>query len=421
MSNWRNRIVGNEDVDPKTINLNPSNYRDHPEYQRAVMSGILDEIGWIQTVVVNKNTNNIIDGHLRVEIAIENGDETVPVTYVDLDEEEERKALITFNPVAQLARENKKKLEKTLQNLDIKNENMVKLAELVAHKNKLEYVPPSRAGLLDETDDTDDNDEDDDDSEEKENSESDALLEKWKVEEGQVWQLGRHKIICGDSTDKATVIRLMGGTKAVCMWTDPPYGVSYVGKTKDALVIDNDGSADIRALLTDAFAVTNTILKEGSPIYVSHPPGVLSLTFGDCFVSAGWHFHETLVWVKDSMVLGHSDYHYKHEPIIYGWKGKNHNWYAGRDQVSVFEVDRPKRSKLHPTSKPIDLIEAHLNNSTKKNDIVYDPFGGSGSTLLACEKMGRRAMLVELSPKYVAVCLEKYYLASNEKPFLATD
>ena len=192
------------------------------------------------------------------------------------------------------------------------------------------------------------------------------------------------------------------------MWSDPPYGVLYTGKTKDALTIENDDAAGLPGLLSAAFGTADEVLAEGAPIYIAHPPGALSVVFGQCFLGVGWHLHETLVWVKNSMVLGHSDYHYKHEPILYGWKGANRRWYAGRDQVSVFEVDRPSRSEEHPTMKPVDLIIAHLQNSTRRGDLVLEPFAGSGSTIIACESLSRCARAVEIEPRYAAVCLKRW-------------
>jgi len=240
------------------------------------------------------------------------------------------------------------------------------------------------------------------------------LNEKWQVKTGDLWQIGEHRLLCGDSTKEQDINKLMGGDKAVCMWTDPPYGVEYVGKTKDALTIENDGAENLPELLSSAFLVADSILEEGAPIYVAHPPGALQMVFDKCFVDVGWRFHETLVWVKDSMVMGHSDYHYKHEPIIYGWKGKNRFWYSGRDQVSVFEIARPKRSSEHPTMKPPELVEACLYNSTTTGDITFEPFAGSGTTMVACHNIKRRCYANELSPNYCAVILERMSTAFPE-------
>lgn len=244
---------------------------------------------------------------------------------------------------------------------------------------------------------------------------AEELREKWGVETGQMWKLGEHRLVCGDCRDDLLISRLMHGENAVAMWTDPPYGVDYVGKTKDALTIEGDGADGLQQLLSGAFLTADSILGDGSPIYVAHPSGALQMIFGKCFTDVGWKFHETLVWVKDSMVLGHSDYHYKHEPILYGWKGKNRKWYAGRDQVSVFDIPRPKRSELHPTMKPPELVEAMLKNSTKKDDIVYEPFSGSGTTIIACERLLRKCRAVEISPAYVAVIIERWTNLTGKK------
>jgi len=210
----------------------------------------------------------------------------------------------------------------------------------------------------------------------------------------------------------------MGGEKADCMWTDPPYGVEYVGKTKDALMIENDNVEDLPDLLKRSFELANTVLVDGAPIYVAHPAGELQMVFNKCFVDTGWLFHETLVLVKDSMVLGHSDYHYKHEPIMYGWKGKNRKWYAGRDQVSVFEIPRPKQSTEHPTMKPPELVEVCLQNSTKSRDLVYDPYAGSGTTIVSCERLNRRCRAVEISPAYCAVAIQRWVDMAGGTPEL---
>jgi DNA modification methylase len=233
------------------------------------------------------------------------------------------------------------------------------------------------------------------------------LLEKWGVQPGDLRQIGDHRLICGDCTDAATAERVMGGEKAVCMWTDPPYGVEYVGKTKDALTIENDGADSLPQLLAGAYSSANSVLTDGAPVYVAHPPGALQFVFGKAFLDIGWKFHEEIVWVKDSMVLGHSDYHLQHEGIHYGWKGSNRFWYGDRNKVSVLPIDRPKRSADHPTMKPPELVETCLQNSTQQEDIVFEPFSGSGTTLVACENLGRKCRAIEISPAYVAVALER--------------
>ena len=239
---------------------------------------------------------------------------------------------------------------------------------------------------------------------------------------GDLWVMGEHRLLCGDATNADDAARLMGDVLACWMWTDPPYGVDYVGRTKAALTIENDGAAGLRNLLDVAFAVAEGVLADGAPVYVAHPPGVLSLVFGQAFEAAGWHYHQGLVWVKDTMVLGHCDYHYKHEPILYGWRGKNRVWNAGRDQVSVFEIERPKRSEDHPTMKPVELVAACIRNSSKAaGDIGYDPFCGSGTTIIAAEKLGRRCYAMEISPAYVDVSVRRWQNATGSQAIREQD
>lgn len=241
------------------------------------------------------------------------------------------------------------------------------------------------------------------------------LEAKWGTAGGQLWLISSatapgkaHRLLCGDATSVDDVVRLVGDERLRWMWTDPPYGVEYVGRTRDALTIANDNAEALPALLRHAFARADHVLVEGAPIYVAHPPGALSVEFARAFVEAGWHWHQTLVLVKNHIVFGHSDYHYKHEPILYGWKkGKDHPWFGERDKATVFEVERPLASDLHPTTKPTELIAACLRNSSRAGDPGFEPFAGSGSTLVAAEQTGRLCFGLDIEPKYVAVTLER--------------
>ncbi|MEX0781213.1 MAG: DNA methyltransferase [Dehalococcoidia bacterium] len=215
---------------------------------------------------------------------------------------------------------------------------------------------------------------------------------------GDLWMLGDHRLLCGDSTDPLTFAQLLGDEPVSCVWTDPPYGVSYVGGTKDKLTIKNDSAEGLGLLLRESFYALDQVLRPGAAIYVAHPAGPNSVLFGQAFVERGWRLHEKLVWVKDRLVLGHSDYHYRHEPILFGYKpvsegrqgrgGKG--WYGGNDADSVFEFPRPQRNEEHPTAKPVGLVAAMVKNSSKSGQIVADAFLGSGSTHIACEQLGRR-------------------------------
>lgn len=241
---------------------------------------------------------------------------------------------------------------------------------------------------------------------------AEELRAKWNTAPGQLWAIpsshgGEHRILCGDSTKAEDVSRVMAGDVAVWCWTDPPYGVEYVGKTADALVIENDGALDLPVLLRGAFAGIDAAVCDGAPIYIAHPAGALSYEFMTAWKTVGWRWHQTLAWVKQTFVLGHADYHYQHEPILYGWKGKNRRWYGGRDKRSVLAHDKPSRNGEHPTMKPVSLVADCLQNSSQPGDIGYEPFSGSGTTLVAAEQTGRRCRAIELAPKYVAVALER--------------
>lgn len=243
---------------------------------------------------------------------------------------------------------------------------------------------------------------------------------------GDVWRLGPHRLLVGDATDVAAMEALLADDRADCMWTDPPYGVDYVGKTKDSLTISNDGAGDLPTLLAGAFAVATVALKPGSPVYVAHPPGPNSLVFADAIVKAGWSLRQQLIWDKGVMVLGHSDYHYRHEPIWMGYtdggqgrRGRGgEGWYGDHSQTSVFQVAKPPRSEQHPTMKPVDLVAAMLVNSCPKRGLVYDPFAGSGSTLIAAHTLDMCAAVVELDPRYADVICRRFQEHVGDKPVL---
>lgn len=239
---------------------------------------------------------------------------------------------------------------------------------------------------------------------------------------GDLYALGNHRLLCGDARNGEDVAKLMSTDVAHMMWTDPPYGVSYVGKTKAAKTIQNDSAWDLPNLLGTSFAAAHYALCEGAAIYIAHPPGALSVEFGKAFLAAGWRLHETLIWVKDSMVLGHSDYHIKHEPILFGYKAGGgrrgrggEGWYGGDAETSVLEYPRPKASEDHPTMKPVALVERMVRNSSPSRGIVYDPFSGSGSTLMACEASGRMCRAIELDPVYCDVIVHRWELETGHR------
>jgi len=244
---------------------------------------------------------------------------------------------------------------------------------------------------------------------------------------GEIWQVGRHRIICGDSSDPAVHALLMAGAKANMVFTDPPYGVDVqgrdkaqahiAGRRKDGKGVLNDDLSPERLLgLLDAtFDATVSDCRKGSSWYVCSPAGDLMFTFMQALNKHGLGRH-SLVWIKDSFVMGRADYHYRHETIFYGWvEGSSHNWYSDRKQDSVWEIPRPKRSPEHPTMEPLELVAYAIGNSSKKGDIVLDPFSGSGSTLVAAAQTGRIGYGIELSPSYVDVTVKRLEEATGEK------
>lgn len=227
---------------------------------------------------------------------------------------------------------------------------------------------------------------------------------------GDVWLLGKHRVMCGDSTSIDAVELLMGGSLADQLITDPPYNVAYVGKTKDAMTIQNDSMTDdqFRQFLRDAFVAADAVMKQGAVFYIWHADSE-GYNFRGAAKDSGWTVRQCLIWKKQSMVMGRQDYHWKHEPCLYGWKdGAGHLWATDRKQTTILEFDRPSRSTLHPTMKPVELIQYQVLNNTKGSDVVLDIFGGSGSTLIACEKTGRESRLMELDPKYVDVIVKRW-------------
>jgi len=237
-----------------------------------------------------------------------------------------------------------------------------------------------------------------------------ALQETAITVVGDVWIMGKHRLLCGDSTSVSDLEKLTDG-QLVDMWlTDPPYNVAYEGKTKDALTIQNDSMGDdqFRQFLRDSYVSADTVMKPGAVFYIWHAD-LEGYNFRGAAQDAGWKVRQCLIWKKSSMVMGRQDYHWKHEPCLYGWKeGAGHLWATDRKQTTILEFDKPTRNGEHPTMKPVALFEYQLLNNTKGGDIVLDSFGGSGTTLIAAEKNGRIARMMELDPRYCDVIVKRW-------------
>jgi DNA modification methylase len=228
--------------------------------------------------------------------------------------------------------------------------------------------------------------------------------------EGDVWVLGNHRLMCGDSCSVEAVTKLTEGGGVDMLLTDPPYNVAYEGATKEKLTIQNDnmGNDQFRQFLRDAFVTADLMMKAGAVFYIWHADSE-GYNFRGACTDAGWKVRQCLIWKKSSLVMGRQDYHWRHEPCLYGWKdGAGHLWAADRKQTTILEFDKPSRNGEHPTMKPVALFEYQLLNNTKGGDIVLDLFGGSGTTLIAAEKHGRHARLMELDPKYCDVTVKRW-------------
>lgn len=258
---------------------------------------------------------------------------------------------------------------------------------------------------------------------------AEELRVKWGVEPGQLWQLGDHRLICGDCTDPAVVARVMGGEKAALCVTDPPYGVEYADKNKwlNAISrgnriqtpIENDHASkdDTQAMWKAAFEQMGNTLHPGGVVYCFMPQGGDQMMMMMMMMGAGIEPRHELIWLKNNHVLGRVDYAYKHEPILYAWKDGGHKFY-GDFQTSILEYPKPLKSDMHPTMKPVPLIEKLTSNSSKPDEVVYEPFSGSGTTIIACENLGRRCRAIEISPGYVAVSLQRWADHTGKTPQL---
>lgn len=402
---WRSRITGHDSVDPRTLIGNPKNHRIHPQKQRDVVADSISELGFVKSVLVNRTTGYVIDGHERLwhALAAVEKDESVliDVEYVELSEAEEAKALALLDASSEMAEVDPEALDALLREFETSSESIADMLTELAEA----------AGTLDRDDSIEDI--------EPEIDKADVLMEEWGTAEGQIWIIeGKqtHRLLCGDSSKAEDVGRLMDGASADMLLTDPPYGVSYVGKTKDALKVENDDctDAELRAMIKIWFDRCFEVTRPGAYWYATVPAGAQLAGFFNDWIERGV-LRQGMVWVKDSMVLGHSEYHYRHETIIFGWKpdGKRHK-NKDRTRTTVFEVPRPKASREHPTMKPIELWAMMMRDGSRKNEIVYEPFSGSGTTHLTAEQLKRKCYGIEISPQYVAVILQRMKAAGCE-------
>lgn len=419
---------------------NPRNPNQHPKKQLELLAKIISGQGWRAPITVSRRSGFVVRGHGRLAAAQIIGCQEVPVDWQDYESEAAEYAdLIADNRLAELS--------------EIDTDIMAELIKEVDGDGFSEftgYDDKAIAALLAESPQT--IEEDDYDAAD----EYDSIREPM-TQPGDRWVLGDHVLLCGDSTKQSDAEFLLGGQQADMCLTDPPYNVAYEGGTADRLTIQNDSMSDTQfnEFLGQVYDVIYNSLKQGAPVYVFRADSYGHL-FRSNFVQSGLLLKEVIVWVKNAMVLGRQDYQWKHEPILYGWKpGASHTWYGGRKQTTVIDenipleiikdgdgylltfasgtgdisvwvpeyevkssgndeldtvwrVNKPLRNGEHPTMKPIELCARGIRNSSRPGDIVFEPFGGSGSTLIAAEQLGRRCYCIELDPKYCDVIVNRY-------------
>lgn len=374
-------------------NLKPyeNNPRKNDDAVKYVAESI-KEFGFKVPIVIDKN-NVIVAGHTRYKAAKKLKMSEVPCIIADDLTDEQIKAFrLADNKVAE-------KAEWDFDLLNAELDDIIDLdMELFGFEDALQ-----------------------DDAEEAVEDEFEVELPaEPKSKLGDIYQLGDNRLMCGDSTVLEDVEKLMGGVQADMLLTDPPYNVNYEGKTKDKLKIKNDkmDNDNFRQFLIDAFSNADMVMKPGAVFYIWHADSEGYNFRGACF-DVGWTVRQCLIWNKNSMVIGRQDYQWKHEPCLYGWKeGAGHLWASDRKQTTVINFDKPTRNDMHPTMKPIPLFDYQIKNNTKGGDVVLDLFGGSGTTIMACEQNGRRGYSMEYDPRYVDVIVDRWEKFTGAKAVL---
>lgn len=418
------------------------NSRTHSPEQVAQIAASIREFGFTNPVLIDEDSG-VIAGHGRLLAADLEGLAQVPtITLAGLTEAQKRAYVIADNKLALNAGWDEDMLRLELEALSEFGFDVDVVGFSEDELEALFATPGEKEGLTDPDDVPD--------------------VEAPVSQPGDLWILGPHRLLCGDSTNLEDVEQLMDGLMADACWTDPPYNVNYESKLAGKIKNDSMKDEAFRSFLYDAFLAAWTVMKPGAPLYVAHAD-TEGLNFRAAFKEAGFKISGCLVWAKNALVLGRSDYQWQHEPILYGWKpGAAHRWYGGRKQTTVLELggsiftqnedgtitvrvgsesiilsgenlkaapatstvircEKPKRSSEHPTMKPTELIARMLRNSTREGDLVLDLFGGSGSTLICCEMLGRQARLMELDGRFVDVIVRRWQEFTGQSAVLAGD
>lgn len=382
-----------EIVKMKLSELNPAEYNPRkalkpgdPAYEKLKASIL--SFGNVEPIVWNRSTGSVIGGHQRLRVLLDLGVEESEVSVVELSEVDEKRLNIALNKIT--GEWDDEKLTSLLAELTAGGADVYPTGFDEQELSSM-FADLTKATAHDDGFDL-----------------TTALEKASFVKRGDVWTVGRHRLMCGDATSAEDVATLMGEKKANLILTDPPYGVSF--KSSDGLTIQNDSikGDDFYNFLLQSLTNMVAHLEPGGAAYVFHAD-TEGLNFRRAFIDAGLHLAGVCIWVKNSLVLGRSDYQWQHEPVLYGFlQNGKHRWYSDRKQTTIWNYDKPKRNENHPTSKPLDLLGYPIQNSSQENAIVLDTFGGSGSTLMACEQLGRICYTMELDEKYASVILRRY-------------
>jgi len=394
---FRNRIISYGDEPVDQIMFNPNNWRIHPKAQQEALTGVLEEIGWVQNVIINKHTGHLVDGHLRVQLADRAGERTVPVTYVDLSEAEEIAVLATIDPIAQLAATDKEKLDAVLHDIHVDDARIQQMLAELAKLEGLYQIPESKDA-------------------EPRLDQAEELRDKWGVETGQLWQLEGHRLLCGDSTKPDDVARVLKGEKPLLMVTDPPYGVEYDPAWRERAGLSTH-TGKMGKVVNDDIVDWSAAwrLFEGDVACIWHA-GRHASEVQKSLESVGFEIRCQIIWAKDRFALSRGHYHWQHEPCWYAFrKGSNGHWIGDHKQNTLWTIPaREDSGHGHGTQKPLECMARPIRNHS--SDYVYEPFSGSGTTIIACENLGRKCRAIEISPPYVAVALQRWADTTGKTP-----
>ena len=401
MTEYKNRIIGSGEEPLDQILFNPRNWRVHPLNQQNALKGVLEEVGWVQEVIINQRTGHLVDGHLRCQLAAREGAKTIPVKYVDLSEDEEALVLSTLDPIAAMAVTDKAKLDELFASIESENADVLKMLDDIAEKERLEYAKRDPVDAEPQID------------------RAAELNEKWQVKTGDLWQIGEHRLLCGDSTKREDVERVMAGEKADMVFTDPPYNVAsesrnYAADKSKAMKDLSQSEWDKNFDITAVFPMLDEILAQDCAVYVCTSHWLVQTIWE--WMWKWSDFCSYCVWCKPNPMPSLSKRHWTWatELIPYAVRGKHiSNFPSDGHALNWWAIPKDKDTE-HPTEKVLEVPTRAIQFSSNKGAIIFDGFCGSGTTMVACQNLNRKCRAIEISPNYCAVILERMSTAFPE-------